>query len=68
MTTDILILTVYFICVAYVLYQIALAQEAQRDDQVDIHLNQEALMAQLAAQLQQQGRAEAFAAEGLTQW
>ncbi|NJL87916.1 MAG: hypothetical protein HC886_21160 [Leptolyngbyaceae cyanobacterium SM1_1_3] len=65
MTTDILILTVYFICVAYVLYQIALAQEAQRDDQVDIHLNQEALMAQLAAQLQQQGRAEAFAAEVL---
>ena len=63
MTTDILILTVYFICIAYVLYQIALAQEAQRDDQVRILLNQEVLITQLAAQLQQQGRAESFGAE-----
>lgn len=49
-----LILTVYFICVIYVLYQMALSVEDKLEDQVEVLLEGEALAAAVNAQLQQQ--------------
>jgi len=54
MGVEFLILTVYFICVVYVLYQMALSVEAQLEDQLDIKLQSEALQDSVNAQLQQQ--------------
>lgn len=54
MGTDILILTIYLICVIYVLYQMALSVEAKLEDQVAIVLDHEALQASVTSQLQQQ--------------
>lgn len=55
MTTDLLILTIYLICVAYVIYQMALSVEAKLEDQVEIILDRQILRDAIAAQLQQQG-------------
>lgn len=49
-----LILTVYFICVIYVLYQMALSVEAKLENQFKIALNFDELKEQLTKQLQQQ--------------
>lgn len=54
MGVELLILTVYFICVVYVLYQMALSVEARREDQYEIVLDGESLEQAIAAQLQQQ--------------
>lgn len=62
MGVEFLILTVYFICVVYVLYQMALSIEAKREDQYEIVLNDESLKAAIADQLPQpalyQGKAD----------
>lgn len=55
MAADILILTIYFICVVYVLYQMALSVEANLEDQVQIVLDTDTLEAEIAPQLAQQG-------------
>ncbi|ASC69698.1 hypothetical protein XM38_006270 [Halomicronema hongdechloris C2206] len=54
MATDILILTVYFICVAYVGYQMALSIESQLEDQLRIDLDREALQTAVTSQVRQQ--------------
>lgn len=54
MGADILILTIYLICVVYILYQMALSVEAKLEDQVEIVLDGDTLQAAVAAQLQQQ--------------
>jgi len=54
MGVELLILTVYFICVIYVLYQMALSVEDKLEDQVAVVLNGEALQDAVNAQLQQQ--------------
>lgn len=54
MGVELLILTVYFICVIYVLYQMALSVEDKLEDQVEIKLNGEELQTAVNAQLQQQ--------------
>lgn len=56
MGSDILILTVYFICVTYVIYQMALSLEAQLEDQVNIRLDSDLLLAEVENQLEQQRR------------
>lgn len=58
MGADILILTIYFICVLYVLYQMALSVEANLEDQVQIVLDAETLNAAIAPQLAQQNRSD----------
>jgi hypothetical protein len=55
MTIDLLILTIYFICVAYVVYQMALSVEAQLEDQIVIQLDREMLQSAVVNQLRQQG-------------
>lgn len=54
MTTDILILTIYLICVVYVLYQMALAAEAKLQDQIEVVLDGKTLIETIATQLKQQ--------------
>jgi hypothetical protein len=54
MGVEILILTIYLICVVYVLYQMALAIEAKREDQYIIVLDGETLKTAINDQLQQQ--------------
>ncbi|MBE7380606.1 MAG: hypothetical protein F6J95_004235 [Leptolyngbya sp. SIO1E4] len=54
MGADILILTIYLICVTSVLYQMALSVEAKLEDQVEVVLDGENLQAAITAQLQQQ--------------
>ena len=54
MDVVILILTIYFICTVYVLYQMALSAEAKKQNQFSIRLNEEALKAAVDNQLQQQ--------------
>lgn len=54
MGVELLILTVYFICVVYVLYQMALSVEDKLEDQVAIVLQGEELQNAVNAQLQQQ--------------
>lgn len=54
MGVEFLILTVYFICVIYVLYQMALSVEAQLEDQFEVVLRGDDLQAAVNAQLQQQ--------------
>lgn len=54
MGVEILILTIYFICVLYVLYQMALSVEDKLEDQVKIVLQDEELQNAVNAQLQQQ--------------
>ncbi len=61
MGADILILTIYFICVVYVLYQMALSVEAKLEDQVEIVLDTEGVPEAIAAQLAQQRRYQAQA-------
>lgn len=56
MGRDILILTIYFICVIYVLYQMALSVEAKLEDQIQIVLDQEGLQKAIAPQLERQNR------------
>jgi hypothetical protein len=58
MAADILILTIYFICVVYVLYQMALSVEAKLEDQVQVVLDTDTLQAAIAPQLAQQGRSD----------
>ena len=52
MGVELLILTVYFICVIYVLYQMALSVEDKLEDQLVIVLNGEELQDAVNAQLQ----------------
>jgi len=54
MATDLLILTVYLICVVYVLYQMALSVEDKLEDQIEIVLEAESLQEAVNAQLGQQ--------------
>ncbi|MGF1460937.1 MAG: hypothetical protein ACFBSG_18150 [Leptolyngbyaceae cyanobacterium] len=54
MGVEVLILTIYFICVIYVLYQMALSVEDKLEDQVEIFLAGEELAAAINAQLQRQ--------------
>lgn len=56
MAPDILLLTVYFICVVYVLYQMALSVEAKLEDQIQIVLDKEAIAPAIAPQLSRQNR------------
>ncbi|WP_008317379.1 hypothetical protein [Leptolyngbya sp. PCC 6406] len=56
MGADILILTIYFICVVYVLYQMALSVEAKLEDQVQIILEGDILQQAVTSQLEQSGR------------
>jgi hypothetical protein len=65
MELDILILTVYFICIGYVIYQMALSVEAELEDQVVLVADREGLEAAVRSQLINQGFPE-DAAEGLT--
>ncbi|MBD2257658.1 hypothetical protein [Pseudanabaena sp. FACHB-2040] len=55
MEIDILLLTIYFIVVSYVVYKMALSVEAQLEDQIVIQLDRELLQSSVANQLQQQG-------------
>jgi hypothetical protein len=55
METDLLILTVYFICIGYVVYQMALSLEAELEDQVILIPNGEYLENSVKTQLAQQG-------------
>ncbi len=55
MEIDLLILTVYFICVGYVVYQMALSLEAELEDQVVLVPNGEYLETSVKTQLAQQG-------------
>ncbi|MGF1570622.1 MAG: hypothetical protein ACFCVD_21530 [Nodosilinea sp.] len=57
MEPDILILTVYFICMIYVVYQMALSVEAELEDQVVLVPEKESLEASVRAQLERQGLA-----------
>ena len=54
MGVEFLILTIYFICVIYVIYQMALSVEAKREDQFEIEFDGETLQAAIATQLAQQ--------------
>ena len=58
MGADILILTIYFICVVYVLYQMALSVEAGLEDQVAILLDEDTVQEAGTTQLAQQNRAD----------
>lgn len=55
MGPDILILTIYFICLFYVVYQMALSLEKKLDDQVSLKLSDDLLRIGLQEQLQQLG-------------
>jgi hypothetical protein len=55
MEIDLLILTVYFICIGYVVYQMALSLEAELEDQVVLVPNGEYLENSVKTQLAQQG-------------
>ncbi|MEM8542524.1 MAG: hypothetical protein AAGF66_00845 [Cyanobacteria bacterium P01_H01_bin.119] len=63
MTTDLLILTIYFICVGYVLYQMALSLERRYEDQIEIHLESDPLQTDVTQQLTNQGKANQIKAE-----
>jgi len=58
MEIDLLILTVYFICIGYVVYQMALSLEAELEDQVVLVPNGEYLENSVKTQLAQQGLSE----------
>jgi hypothetical protein len=66
MGLNFLILTIYFICVVYVLYQIALSAEAKKQDLFEITLDQDAVAAAVNAQLQQQTLYQAEASSEAT--
>ena len=55
MGSDVLILTIYFLVVIYVLYQMALSVESNLEDKVEIVLDREQLVDQIHGQLEQQG-------------
>jgi hypothetical protein len=57
MEIDLLVLTVYFICIGYVVYQMALSLEAELEDQVVLVPNGEYLENTVKTQLAQQGLA-----------
>ncbi len=54
MGIDILILTIYCICVVYVIYQMALSVEDKLEDQYEVVLDKDTLQEATATQLQQQ--------------
>jgi hypothetical protein len=54
MQTDLLILTVYFICIGYVLYQMALSLAAEQEDKVNLLPDGETLLNTVRSQLVQQ--------------
>jgi hypothetical protein len=56
--SDLLILTIYFICVVYVLYQMALSVEAGLEDQVAIALDEDTVQEAVTTQLAQQNRSD----------
>lgn len=55
MEVDILLLTVYFICLGYVTYQMALSLEAELEDQIKILPDHEVLKSSVQDQLARQG-------------
>ncbi|MBD0337465.1 MAG: hypothetical protein ICV62_18415 [Cyanobacteria bacterium Co-bin13] len=55
MEIDILLLTIYFIVVSYVVYKMALSVEAQLEDQIVIQLDRQLLQTSVTNQLLQQG-------------
>ncbi|WP_017297879.1 hypothetical protein [Nodosilinea nodulosa] len=61
MERDLLILTVYFICVGYVVYQMALSIEEELEDQVVLVPDVASLESSLRSQLVRQGFAETAA-------
>jgi hypothetical protein len=54
MGSDVLILTIYFLVVIYVLYQMALSLESQQEDLITIDLDTDRLLTQVEAQLAHQ--------------
>lgn len=54
MSNDVLILTIYFLVVIYVLYQMALAIESNLDDKIRVDLDRETLKHEVNRQLAQQ--------------
>jgi hypothetical protein len=58
MELDILILTVYFICIGYVVYQMALSIEADLEDQVELVPDPDSLESSVRDQLVRQGFGE----------
>ncbi|TVQ11096.1 MAG: hypothetical protein EA368_06170 [Leptolyngbya sp. DLM2.Bin27] len=61
MEIDLLILTVYFICMGYVVYQMALSIEEELEDQVVLVPDSETLESSVRSQLKRQGFAETIA-------
>ncbi|MGB6017844.1 MAG: hypothetical protein WBG32_24130 [Nodosilinea sp.] len=61
MEIDILILTVYFICIGYVVYQMALSIEAELEDQVVLVPDAASLESSVRSQMVRQGFAETTA-------
>ena len=61
MQVDILLLTVYFICLGYVIYQMALSLEAELEDQIKVLQDQEILKSSVQDQLARQGLPPALA-------
>ncbi|MEM1241984.1 MAG: hypothetical protein AAGI45_19295 [Cyanobacteria bacterium P01_H01_bin.26] len=62
MGSDVLILTIYFLVVIYVLYQMALSVEKNLEDRLLIKLDTDTLLGQVSSQLRQQPYAERITA------
>ncbi|MEO0349215.1 MAG: hypothetical protein AAF282_04100 [Cyanobacteria bacterium P01_A01_bin.15] len=62
MGSDVLILTIYFLVVIYVLYQMALSVEKNLEDRLLIKLDTDTLLGQVSSQLQQQPYTERITA------
>lgn len=62
MGSDVLILTIYFLVVIYVLYQMALSVENTLENKLNVDLNREALLGQVNQQLQQLPRTQQITA------
>lgn len=58
MSNDVLILTIYFLVVIYVLYQMALSIESNLDDKIKVDLDRETLTDEVNRQLAQQPHLE----------
>lgn len=58
MGPDLLILTIYFIALVYVIYRIALAAETKLEPKVDLQLDDDSMRSSIQQQLQQQRRAD----------
>ena len=63
MSNDVLILTIYFLVVIYVLYQMALTIESNLDDKVKVELDRKNLEAEVNRQLERQSQLEKLMAK-----